>query len=99
MYGIIVSGGTVVDGSGGPSFPADVGIEDGRIATIGDLSQSETGRVVDARYHAVSPEFIDTATCDIPRQFPIDNPYGRVDGEVTVHNDQCTGVLAGREIP
>ena len=62
MFDIVVSGGTVVDGSGGPSFPADVGIEDGRITAIGDLSPAEARRVIDARGHAVSPGFIDTHT-------------------------------------
>ena len=62
MFDIVISGGTVVDGSGSPAFPADVGIENGRIAAMGDLSLAEAKRVIDARGHAVSPGFIDTHT-------------------------------------
>lgn len=51
----------VVDGTGGPSYRADVGIEDGRIAAIrreGEPRPTGT-RVLDAAGLALSPGFID----------------------------------------
>jgi len=33
-YELIVRGGTVVDGSGAPRFPADIAIDAGRIAEV-----------------------------------------------------------------
>ena len=32
----IIKGGTVVDGSGGEPYPADIAILDGRIAAVGE---------------------------------------------------------------
>jgi N-acyl-D-amino-acid deacylase len=37
-YDLLIKNGRVVDGSGMPSFRADVGIKDGKIAEIGKLS-------------------------------------------------------------
>jgi N-acyl-D-amino-acid deacylase len=54
----IVRGGTIYDGSGGPSFVADVGIARGRVAAIGDLSRALARDEIDARGLAVAPGFI-----------------------------------------
>ena len=60
MFDLIVSGGTVLDGTGKPGFRADVGVTGETIEAIGDLSQAETRRVIDATGFAVSPGFIDS---------------------------------------
>ena len=60
MFDVIISGGVVADGSGAPTFSADVGIDGERIAEIGDLSASAARRVIDATGLTVSPGFIDT---------------------------------------
>ena len=54
-----ITGGTVVDGSGKDRYQADIGITDGKIAAIGDLSRAETGRTINAAGHVVVPGFID----------------------------------------
>lgn len=55
----IVRGGTVLDGSGLPGRVADVGMEDGRIHRIGDLSGVQAKASYDARGLYVTPGFID----------------------------------------
>lgn len=60
MFDVIITGGTVVDGSGSPGFRADVGIVGERIDVIGDLAQAEARRVINATGLTVSPGFIDT---------------------------------------
>src|SRR5436190_20460273 len=46
--GILIRGGTVVDGSGTPKRPADVRIVDDKIAEVGKLSPKSGERVIDA---------------------------------------------------
>ena len=48
MYDVLVTGGTVVDGSGGDGFRADVGIVDQRIEAVGELADADTRRVINA---------------------------------------------------
>ncbi|HZQ56973.1 MAG TPA: amidohydrolase family protein [Acidimicrobiales bacterium] len=60
-YDVVIRNGTVVDGTGLPGYRADVGIRDGRIATIGRIRERGTEEI-DAEGHAVSPGFIDGHT-------------------------------------
>jgi N-acyl-D-amino-acid deacylase len=57
-FDIIIKGGTVYDGTGGPPVRADVGIRGDRIAAIGDLSRANAPNIVDAKGLAVAPGFI-----------------------------------------
>ena len=47
MFDTILRGGTVIDGTGRPAFPADVGITGGTIAAVGDLSAAAAGLTMD----------------------------------------------------
>lgn len=58
-FDLLIRGGTLVDGSGGDPFRADVGIRDGRIAAIGNLTGSTAGRIIDVDGLTVAPGFID----------------------------------------
>jgi N-acyl-D-aspartate/D-glutamate deacylase len=58
---LVIRNGTVVDGSGGACYRADVGIVDGRISTIGRV-RGRGHRELDAEGHVVTPGFIDGHT-------------------------------------
>lgn len=58
-FDLVILNGRVLDGSGNPWRRADVGIRDGRIHAIGDLSGAPARRVVDADGRLVAPGFID----------------------------------------
>jgi N-acyl-D-amino-acid deacylase len=62
MFDLIISGGTVVDGSGSPGYRADIGIAGETIQVIGDLAEAQPRRRIDAAGRIVSPGFIDTHT-------------------------------------
>jgi len=63
-FDLVIRNGTVVDGSGGPSFRGDVAIAAGRIAAIGAIGQIDgAGReVIDADGLIVAPGFVDGHT-------------------------------------
>ena len=58
-FDLLIRGGQVLDGSGGPAVRADVGVTGDRIRAIGDLSTATAGTVVDATGRYVTPGFID----------------------------------------
>jgi len=58
-YDLLISGGSVLNGEGSPAVRADLGIRDGRIAAIGDLSAAAATRRIDASGLTVAPGFID----------------------------------------
>jgi N-acyl-D-aspartate/D-glutamate deacylase len=58
-YDVVIRGGRLVDGTGNPSFLADVAIQNGKIERIGNLAKANGKRVIDAKGLIVSPGFID----------------------------------------
>jgi urease alpha subunit len=56
---VAIRGGQIVDGTGAPWYRADIGIRDGKIVTIGRLSDDEAKRTIEASGLVVSPGFID----------------------------------------
>lgn len=59
MYDIIIKNGTIIDGTGKPMFRADLGIHDGLIAEIGDLSNEHAKEEIDVQGKYVVPGFVD----------------------------------------
>jgi len=47
MHDIVISGGTILDGTGSPAFAGDVAIEGGRIVAVGGKA-GPGRRVIDA---------------------------------------------------
>jgi N-acyl-D-amino-acid deacylase len=56
---LILKGGWVIDGSGGPPFRADVAILENMIADVGRLDGAQAARVLDVSNRYVVPGFID----------------------------------------
>jgi len=84
----------VVDGSGLPSYVADVGVKDGKVVAVGKLNDG-AARVIDAAGLAVSPGFIDHHT-HLDAQMLWD-PYGTCEpqhGITTVVMGNCGLSLA-----
>jgi len=59
MFDIIIHNGKIVDGSGQKAYPADIGIENGRITEISPGLEAESQEAIDADGYIVSPDFID----------------------------------------
>ncbi len=59
QFDILITGGTVIDGSGAPRTVADVGIKADTIAAVGDLADAEAVRTIDAKGLVVAPGVID----------------------------------------
>ena len=58
-YDLVIINGHIIDGTGSPWYSGDVGIRDGHIAAIGNLSVAERKRTLDAKGKVVAPGFID----------------------------------------
>ena len=60
-YDVLITGGTIVDGTGADRFRADVAVVDGRIALVSQepIDPSLAATVIDAEGQVVTPGFID----------------------------------------
>jgi N-acyl-D-amino-acid deacylase len=58
-FDLVITNGHIVDGTGSPWYSGDIGIRDGRIAAIGNLSGAARKRTVDAKARVVAPGFVD----------------------------------------
>ncbi len=68
MSKLFISGGVVIDPETMRRMRADVLVQDGRIAAVGDLSAPQDAKMLDASHCFVCPGFID--------------PHGHIDGHV-----------------
>jgi dihydroorotase/N-acyl-D-amino-acid deacylase len=59
VFDLVITNGHIIDGTGSPWYSGDVGIRDGKVAAIGNLSASPRKRTIDAAGKVVAPGFID----------------------------------------
>jgi N-acyl-D-amino-acid deacylase len=101
MLDILIANGLVVDGTGKPSFKADVGIAEGRIEVVADsVEQEEAVRTIRAQGLHLATGFIAphthselTLLAD-PRAVGI--PCIVVNGVIVLDQSQHTGALPGQ---
>ena len=60
-YDIKITGGTIIDGTGAPGYPGDLGIARGRIVALGD-APGRAQSVIEADGKVVCPGFVDIHT-------------------------------------
>ena len=56
---LVITNAHIIDGTGSPWYSGDLGIRDGKIAAIGNLSASPRKRTIDAAGKVAAPGFID----------------------------------------
>ena len=61
MHDLVIRGGTVVDGTGGKPFTADVAIDNGRVSIVGKVAERGKDEI-DASGKIVAPGFVDIHT-------------------------------------
>lgn len=61
-FDLVVTGAEIINGLGGPSFLADIGIRNKRIACIGTIEVADTQPMIHGEGLAIAPGFIDVHT-------------------------------------
>ena len=61
MFDLLITNGTIIDGTGNPGYAGSVAVSNGRIAEVGKVSGSAT-RVIDAEGGVIAPGILDIHT-------------------------------------
>ncbi|HEX9185723.1 MAG TPA: amidohydrolase family protein, partial [Vicinamibacteria bacterium] len=94
-FDLVIRGGTVLDGTGGPAFRADLGLAGDTIAALGEIAPEQAGQILDATGLHVAPGFIDIHTHSDPRVLAYPTADSRVlQGVTTELGGNCGGSAA-----
>ena len=91
-YDVLIRHARLVDGTGNPWIRSDIGIKNGKVATLGNLKSKTGTREIDARNRVAAPGFIDVHTHvegEIDRVPRADNFL--LDGVTTIVTGNCGG--------
>ncbi len=89
-YDLLIRGGKIVDGTGNAWFYGDVGIKNGKIARVGQLSNATAAKILDAKRLIVCPGFIDIHTHIEEDEFRVPTADNFIyDGVTTVVTGNC----------
>ena len=99
-YDVLLSRGTLIDGTGGSAWQADLAIKGDRIAAIGDLRGERTAGEIDVQGKCVAPGFVDAHTHDDQACMSIGNMEPKLSqGVTTVVVGNCGISLAPLDHP
>ncbi len=95
-FDVVLRGGTILDGTGGPAYPADLGIRGDTIAAIGSISADQGKQAVDISGFQLCPGFVDIHTHSDGNILAYPNSESRVYQGVTT---ELTGNCGGSAAP
>ena len=102
MYDLIIKNGRIIDGTGSPSYFADVAIKDGKIVKVKKGIKGDTKDILDAQGLVVTPGFIDSHGHNDSAKFSFPDQREKIEqGITTTIAGQCGGSQApyGKDVP
>ena len=102
MYDLIIKNGRIIDGTGSPSYFADVAIRDGKIVKVKKGIKGDAKDILDAQGLVVTPGFIDSHGHNDSAIFSFPDQREKIEqGITTTIAGQCGGSQApyGKDVP
>ena len=102
MFDLLIKNGRIIDGTGSPSYLADVAIKDGKIVKVKKGIKGEAKQTLDAQGLVVTPGFIDSHGHNDSAIFTFPDQREKIEqGITTTIAGQCGGSQApfGCDIP